>query len=98
MCLVKSVFTVGCGVIIKPFEMQHRTLCITTPKSVFCIESAVLLKECIQLVTFFCEVVVHEAVSTEADSATSINTPRRQISSSVLLEFLKWFTLFVAGT
>jgi len=43
----------------------------------------------------FCEVVVREAVSTEADSATSINTPRRQISSSVLHEFFKWFTLFV---
>jgi len=34
-------------------------------------------------------VVVLEAVSTEADSATSINTPRRQISSSVLHEFFK---------
>jgi len=46
----------------------------------------------------FCKVVVHEAVSTEADSATSINTPRRQISSCVLLEFFKWFALFVTGT
>jgi len=46
----------------------------------------------------FCKVVVHEAVSTEADSATSINTPRRQISSSILLQFFKWFALFVTGT
>lgn len=43
----------------------------------------------------FCQLLVLEAVSTVADSATSINTPRRQIPSSVLCVFFKWFTFLL---